>query len=328
MHLTNSDAKIYVAGHRGMVGRAIWSHLEDAGYTNLIGRTSDELDLRDPAATRAFLEAEQPNVVVLAAARVGGILANDRYPADFIGDNLAIEQSVIRAAHGTGVDRLVFLGSTCIYPKHAPQPMSEESLLTGPLEPTNQWYAVAKIAGHKLCEAYRRQHGDDMLTLMPTNLYGPGDDFDLETSHVLPALLRKAHEAKGAAPDGSDAPVTLWGSGEPKREFLYVEDLADAVRFVLETPEDEIRDVAPDGMLNVGVGEDLSINDLMALIQDVVGHEGPVKHDESKPDGTPRKLVDTSRMDALGWQAGTSLREGIERTYEWYREKEALNVQR
>lgn len=322
MHLTNSDAKIYVAGHRGMVGRAIWSHLEDAGYTNLIGRTSDELDLRDPAATRAFLEAEQPNVVVLAAARVGGILANDRYPADFIGDNLAIEQSVIRAAHGTGVDRLVFLGSTCIYPKHAPQPMSEESLLTGPLEPTNQWYAVAKIAGHKLCEAYRRQHGDDMLTLMPTNLYGPGDDFDLETSHVLPALLRKAHEAKGAAPDGSDAPVTLWGSGEPKREFLYVEDLADAVRFVLETPEDEIRDVAPDGMLNVGVGEDLSINDLMALIQDVVGHEGPVKHDESKPDGTPRKLVDTSRMDALGWQAGTSLREGIERTYEWYQAHE------
>ncbi|WP_259221411.1 GDP-L-fucose synthase family protein [Salinibacter ruber] len=322
MHLTNSDAKIYVAGHRGMVGRAIWSHLEDAGYTNLIGRTSDEVDLRDPAATRAFLEAEQPNVVVLAAARVGGILANDRYPADFIGDNLAIEQSVIRAAHETGVDRLVFLGSTCIYPKHAPQPMSEESLLTGPLEPTNQWYAVAKIAGHKLCEAYRRQHGDDMLTLMPTNLYGPGDDFDLETSHVLPALLRKAHEAKGAAPDGSDAPVTLWGSGEPKREFLYVEDLADAVRFVLETPEDEIRDVAPDGMLNVGVGEDLSINDLMAMIQDVVGHEGPVKHDESKPDGTPRKLVDTSRMDALGWQAGTSLREGIERTYEWYQAHE------
>ncbi|MCS4191577.1 GDP-L-fucose synthase [Salinibacter ruber] len=320
--MTNSDAKIYVAGHRGMVGRAIWSHLEDAGYTNLIGRTSDEVDLRDPAATRAFLEAEQPNVVVLAAARVGGILANDRYPADFIGDNLAIEQSVIRAAHETGVDRLVFLGSTCIYPKHAPQPMSEESLLTGPLEPTNQWYAVAKIAGHKLCEAYRRQHGDDMLTLMPTNLYGPGDDFDLETSHVLPALLRKAHEAKGAAPDGSDAPVTLWGSGEPKREFLYVEDLADAVRFVLETPEDEIRDVAPDGMLNVGVGEDLSINDLMAMIQDVVGHEGPVKHDESKPDGTPRKLVDTSRMDALGWQAGTSLREGIERTYEWYQAHE------
>jgi GDP-L-fucose synthase len=328
MHLTASDAKIYVAGHRGMVGRAIWQHLEEAGYTNLVGRTSDELDLRDPQATREFFAAEQPDFVVLAAARVGGILANDRYPADFIGDNLAIEQSVIRAAHETGVARLLFLGSTCIYPKHADQPMSEDSLLTGPLEPTNQWYAVAKIAGHKLCEAYHRQHGDDMVTLMPTNLYGPGDDFDLETSHVLPALLRKAHEAKGVAPDGSDAPVTLWGTGTPKREFLYVEDLADAVRFVLEQPEEQIRDVAPEGMLNVGVGEDLSINDLMALIQDVVGHDGPIEHDESKPDGTPRKLVDTSRLDALGWTAHTSLRDGIQQTYDWYREQEALNVQR
>ena len=322
MQLTSPDAKIYVAGHNGMVGRAIWQHLEEQGYTNLIGRSSDELDLRDPRATRDFFEAEQPDFVVLAAARVGGILANDRYPADFIGDNLAIEQSVIRAAHETGVERTLFLGSTCIYPKHADQPMSEDSLLTGPLEPTNQWYAVAKIAGHKLCEAYYRQHGDDMLTLMPTNLYGPGDDFDLETSHVLPALLRKAHEAKGAAPDGSDASVTLWGSGEPKREFLYVDDLADAVRFVLEQPEDEIRSVAPNGMLNVGVGEDLSINDLMALIQDVVGHTGPIEHDHSKPDGTPRKLVDTSRLDALGWTAQTGLREGIQRTYTWYRENE------
>jgi len=328
MHLTASDAKIYVAGHRGMVGRAIWQHLEDAGYANLVGRTSDELDLRDPQATRDFFEVEQPDFVVLAAARVGGILANDRYPADFIGDNLAIEQSVIRAAHETGVERLCFLGSTCIYPKHADQPMSEDSLLTGPLEPTNQWYAVAKIAGHKLCEAYHRQHGDDMVTLMPTNLYGPGDDFDLETSHVLPALLRKAHEAKGAAPDGSDAPVTLWGTGTPKREFLYVEDLAAAVRFVLEQPEEQIRDVAPEGMLNVGVGEDLSINDLMALIQDVVGHDGPVEHDETKPDGTPRKLVDTRRLDALGWTAQTALRDGIQQTYDWYREQEALGVQR
>ncbi len=328
MRLTSTDSKIYVAGHRGMVGRAIWEHLETAGYTNLVGRPSEELDLRDPRATRAFFEEEQPDVVILAAARVGGILANDRYPADFIGDNLAIEQSVIQAAHETGVDRLLFLGSTCIYPKHAPQPMPEDSLLTGPLEPTNQWYAVAKIAGHKLCEAMHQQHGDDMLTLMPTNLYGPGDDFDLETSHVLPALLRKAHEAKGAAPDGSDAPVTLWGTGEPKREFLYVDDLADAVRFVLEHPEDEIREEAPDGMLNVGVGEDLSINDLMALIQDVVGHDGPIEHDHSKPDGTPRKLVDTSRLDALGWQAQTSLRDGIQNTYDWYREHEALSVQR
>ena len=322
MHLSDPDTKIYVAGHRGMVGGAIWAHLQAAGYTNLVGRPSGELDLRDPHATRAFFEAERPDAVVLAAAQVGGILANDRYPADFIGNNLAIEQSVIQAAHDTGVDRLVFLGSTCIYPKHAPQPMPEDSLLTGPLEPTNQWYAVAKIAGHKLCEAFHRQHGDDMVTLMPTNLYGPGDDFDLETSHVLPALLRKAHEAKGAAPEGGDAPVTLWGSGTPKREFLYVDDLADAVRFVLETPEEELRDAAPDGMLNVGVGEDLSINDLMALIQDVVGHNGPVEHDRSKPDGTPRKLVDTSRMEALGWEADTSLREGIEKTYDWYRAHE------
>ncbi|WP_272509530.1 GDP-L-fucose synthase family protein [Salinibacter ruber] len=328
MRIDNQSGKVYIAGHRGMVGQAIWQHLDGVGYENLVGRTSDELDLRDPHATRQFFEEEQPDFVVLAAARVGGILANDRYPADFIGDNLAIQQSVINAAHETGVDRLIFLGSTCIYPKHAPQPMSEDSLLTGPLEPTNQWYAVAKIAGHKLCEAMHRQHGDDMVTLMPTNLYGPGDDFDLETSHVLPALLRKAHEAKGAAPDGSDAPVTLWGSGEPKREFLYVDDLADAVRFVLETPKDEIREVAPDGMLNVGIGEDLSINDLMALIQDIVGHNGPVEHDRSKPDGTPRKLVDTSRLDTLGWQADTALRDGIETTYDWFKQRVTSNVER
>jgi GDP-L-fucose synthase len=294
--------------------------LNEGGYQNLITRTSDELDLRDQQAVNDFMADEQPDVVIVAAARVGGILANDRYPYQFLYDNLAIETNLINAAHRQDIDRLIFLGSSCIYPKHAPQPMPEDSLLTGPLEPTNQWYAVAKIAGHKLCEAHHRQHGDDMFTLMPTNLYGPGDDFDLETSHVLPALLRKAHEAKGAAPDGSDAPVTLWGSGEPKREFLYVDDLADAVRFVLEQPEDTLRAEAPDGMLNVGVGEDLSINDLMALIQDVVGHEGPVEHDRSKPDGTPRKLVDTSRLDALGWTAQTSLREGIRKTYDWFRD--------
>ena len=245
MRLTNKNAKIYIAGHRGMVGSAVWRRLEQAGYTTLIGRTSSALDLRDPQATRAFFDAEQPAYVVLAAARVGGILANDQYPADFIGDNLAIQQSVITAAHETGVQRLLFLGSTCIYPKHAPQPMPEESLLTGPLEPTNQWYAVAKIAGIKLCQAYHRQHGDDFFSLMPTNLYGPNDNFDLETSHVLPALLRKFHEAKGAAPDGSDAPVTLWGSGTPQREFLHVGDLADAILFVLEHPEDTLRDAAP-----------------------------------------------------------------------------------
>ena len=320
MHLTDPSARIYIAGHRGMVGSAVWSALEAAGYTNLIGRTSSELDLRDQAATRAFFEEEQPDVVVVAAAKVGGILANDTYPADFLYDNLAIEMNIIEAAHRVGVDRLVFLGSTCIYPKHAPQPMREEHLLTGELEPTNEWYAIAKISGHKLCEAYHRQHGDDMLTLMPTNLYGPEDNFDLETSHVLPALIRKFHESKRET--GDDTPVTLWGTGTPKREFLHSRDLADAVRFVLETPEEEIRDVAPDGMLNVGVGEDLSINDLAALIRDVVGSEAPIEHDESKPDGTPRKLVDVRRMTKLGWTAETSLRDGIQEVYDWYREHE------
>ena len=322
MHLTDPNASIYIAGHRGMVGSAIWEALKSAGYTNLIGRTSSELDLRNQADTQAFFQAQQPDYVVVAAARVGGILANDQYPADFLYDNLAIEANVIRAAQQQGVERLVFLGSTCIYPKHAPQPMPEDSLLTGPLEPTNQWYAIAKIAGHKLCQAFHRQHGSDMVTLMPTNLYGPNDNFDLETSHVLPALIRKFHEAKGAAPDGSDAPVTLWGSGTPKREFLYSHDLADAVRFVLETPEDALREAAYEGMLNVGVGEDLSINELAATIQDVVGHDGPIEHDLSKPDGTPRKLVDTTRMDELGWSAQTSLHDGIQKTYDWYREHE------
>jgi GDP-L-fucose synthase len=322
MNLESKSAKIYVAGHRGMVGRAVWERLQEAGYTNLVGRASAELDLRDPAATQAFFDAEKPNFVVLAAARVGGILANDQYPADFLGDNLAIEQSVIQAAHETDVDRLVFLGSTCIYPKEAPQPMPEESLLTGPLEPTNQWYAVAKIAGVKLCEALHKQHGFDAVSLMPTNLYGPHDNFDLETSHVLPALIRKFHEAKGAGSEESDAPVTLWGSGTPRREFLLAEDLADAILHVLETPDERIRDVASDGLLNVGVGEDLSINDLAALIQNIVGHEGSIQHDRSKPDGTPRKLVDTARMEALGWTAQTSLRDGVERTYDWYLDHE------
>lgn len=322
MHLSDPSASIYIAGHRGMVGSAIWSALESAGYENIFGRTSSQLDLRNQADTHAFFEAQQPDYVVVAAARVGGILANDQYPADFLYDNLAIETNVLRAAQQQGVKRLVFLGSTCIYPKHAPQPMPEDSLLTGPLEPTNQWYAIAKIVGHKLCQAFHRQHGSDMVTLMPTNLYGPNDNFDLETSHVLPALLRKFHEAKGTAPDGSDAPVTLWGSGTPKREFLYSHDLADAVRFALETPEDDLREAAYEGMLNVGVGKDLSINELAATIQDVVGHDGPIKHDPTKPDGTPRKLVDTTRMDDLGWSAKTSLRDGIQKTYDWYREHE------
>lgn len=322
MHCTDPDARIYVAGHRGMVGSAVWRRLSDAGYTNRVGRTSSELDLRDQTATHTFFETEQPDVVILAAARVGGILANDTYPADFLYDNLAIEQNIIHAAHQTGVDRLIFLGSSCIYPKHAPQPMKEEHLLTGPLEPTNEWYAIAKIAGHKLCEAYHKQHGNDMVTLMPTNLYGPGDNFDLKTSHVLPALLRKFHEAQSAEDDGSDAPVTLWGTGTPKREFLYSEDLADAVAFIMETPEEEIRDVAPDGMLNVGVGEDIAIKDLAGVIREVVGSESPINYDTSKPDGTPRKLLDVSRMADLGWTADTSLRDGIQNLYDWYRTHE------
>jgi GDP-L-fucose synthase len=322
MHLRSPDATIYVAGHRGMVGRALVRRLEADGYT-WIGRTSAEVDLRNQADTLAFFRDAEPDFVVLAAATVGGILANDAYPADFLYDNVAIATNVIQAAHEVGVDRLLFLGSSCIYPKHAPQPMKEEHLLTGPLEPTNQWYAVAKITGLKHAEALSRQHGDDFLSLMPTNLYGIGDDFDLETSHVLPALLRKVHEAKGAAPDGSDAPVTMWGTGTPKREFLFVDDLADAVLHVLKQPEERIREVAPDGLLNVGVGEDLSINELMTVIQDVVGSDSPVEHDLSKPDGTPRKLLDVSRLRALGWEAQTSLRDGIQKTYDWYREHAA-----
>lgn len=319
MHLTSKDAPIYVAGHRGLVGSAIVRALRRAGYERLILRTRAELDLRVQADVDAFFDAERPAFVVLAAAKVGGILANDRYPADFISDNLVIQSNVIRAAHRVGVDRLVFLGSSCIYPKHAPQPMREEHLLTGPLEPTNQWYAVAKIAGLKLCEAYRRQHGDDFVSLMPTNLYGPGDNFDLETSHVLPALVRKFHEAKGTGglPDG---PVTLWGTGTPRREFLYSDDLADAVRFVLEQPADTLYAAAPDGLLNVGVGDDLEIRTLAERVREVVGSSSEIRYDTTKPDGTPRKLLDVSRMRSLGWQAQTSLDEGLRRTYAWFRE--------
>ncbi len=321
MHLSTTREKVYVAGHRGMVGSAVMHRLQQAGYDHLLVRTSEELDLRAQDEVERFFRQERPDVVVLAAAKVGGILANDTYPADFIYDNLAIELSVIRAAHEAGVKRLLFLGSSCIYPKHAPQPMKEEHLLTGPLEPTNQWYAMAKIAGIKLCQAYHRQHGDDFISLMPTNLYGPGDNFDLETSHVLPALLRKFHEAK--RPDEEpDQPVTLWGTGTPRREFLYSHDLADACLFALEQPERRLREVAPDGILNVGTGRDLEIRELAALIREVVGSRSETRHDTTKPDGTPRKLLDVSRMAALGWTARTPLREGIAQTYAWYREHE------
>ena len=319
MHLTSQDSIIYVAGHRGLVGSAVVRRLQQAGYDNLVLRTSDEVDLRVQADVAAFFEQEKPDFVVMAAAKVGGILANDRYPVDFIGDNLAIQTNVIQAAHRVGVQRLLFLGSSCIYPKHAPQPMQEAHLLTGPLEPTNQWYAVAKIAGIKLCQAYARQYDDDFLSLMPTNLYGPGDNFDLETSHVLPALIRKFHEAKrdGQLPD---AAVTLWGTGAPRREFLYCDDLADACRFVLQQPKAQLLSVAPDGLLNVGVGEDLTIRQLAETIREVVGSEGEIQYDASKPDGTPRKLLDVSRLAQLGWQARTPLEEGIRKTYAWYRD--------
>lgn len=323
MHLSHPNTRIFVAGHRGLVGSAVADRLTQAGFSNLVLRTRQELDLRNQAAVQSFFQAERPEVVVLAAAKVGGILANDRYPADFLGQNLEIQNNVIGAAHGAGVGRLIFLGSSCIYPKHAPQPMKEEHLLTGPLEPTNQWYAVAKIAGLMYTEALRRQHGADYWSLMPTNLYGPGDNFDLETSHVLPALIRKFHEAKGAGPNGADAGVTLWGTGSPRREFLYNQDLADAVVHVLQTPGERLAEVAPDGILNVGVGEDISIRELAELVRSVVGGEGDIVLDTSKPDGTPRKLLDVSRVRALGWTAPTGLGEGVRKTYDWYRSEVA-----
>ena len=317
MRLSSTQAKIYVAGHRGLVGAAVVRRLRKAGYDNLLLRTRQELDLRRQTDVEAFFEQERPDFVVMAAARVGGILANDRFPADFISDNLVIQTNVVRAAHEADVQRLLFLGSSCIYPKHAPQPLKEDALLTGPLEPTNQWYAVAKIAGVKLCQAYRRQHGRDFVSLMPTNLYGPGDNFDLATSHVLPALLRKFHEAKrsGGLPD---APVVLWGTGTPRREFLYNDDLADACLFLLRQPEETLYAHVPDGLFNVGVGEDIEIRALASLIQEVVGSRSPIEHDLSKPDGTPRKLLDVSRLKTLGWQAQTSLRDGLRKTYQWF----------
>ena len=253
----------------------------------------------------------------MAAAKVGGILANDTYPADFISDNIAIQTNVIRAAHQFQTQRLIFLGSSCIYPKLAPQPLKEDYLLTGPLEPTNEWYAIAKIAGIKMCQAYKKQHGNDFFSLMPTNLYGPHDNFDLKTSHVLPALIRKFHEAKDPA-GVQDFPVTLWGSGTPKREFLYVDDMADATVFAMEQPSDNIFKAAPDGILNVGVGEDISIKDLAGTIKSVLGNNSEIVYDTSKPDGTPRKLMDVSRINSLGWHAKTPLEEGIRLSHAWF----------
>ncbi len=315
MRLENKESGIFVAGHRGLVGSAIVRCLKANGFSNLILRSSDELDLRNQPAVDAFFEMKRPEFVVLAAAKVGGILANSRSPVPFLEDNLAIELNVIRAAWQTKVNRLLFLGSSCVYPKHAPQPLKEEYLLSGPLEPTNESYAVAKIAGIKLCEAYRKQYGADFVSLMPTNLYGPGDNFDLETSHVLPALIRKFHEAHVS---GSDDSVVLWGTGQPRREFLYIDDLADACLFVLRSPEDVVEQHAFNGLMNIGTGADLTIKELAELIRSVIGAKHDVVFDTSMPDGTPRKLMDVSALRSMGWDARTSLEEGIRRTYEWY----------
>ena len=301
------DARVYVAGHRGLVGSAIGRHLQAQGFTHLITRTRNELDLRDPHAVDAFFATERPEYVILAAAKVGGILANATYPADFIHQNLMIAANVIDAAHRYDVTKLLNLGSSCIYPKHAPQPLREDALLTGPLESTNRAYAIAKIAAIELCDAYRAQHGRSFISAMPTNLYGPGDNFDLETSHVLPALIRKAVEAKEAGAPS----ITVWGTGTPRREFLFVDDLADACLFLLEHFD------VP-GPINVGTGEDVTIRELAELVCEVVGYGGELEFDANKPDGTPRKLMDVTRLRELGWSARTSLASGVGRTSAWF----------
>ncbi|EAX48790.1 NAD-dependent epimerase/dehydratase [Thermosinus carboxydivorans Nor1] len=303
------DAKIYIAGHRGLAGSAIVRQLRSQGYVNIITRTSAELDLRCQAAVDAFFRAFRPEYVFLAAAKVGGIWANNRYPAEFIYDNLAIATNVIHAAHCYGVKKLLFLGSSCIYPKYASQPLKEEYLLTGELEPTNEWYAVAKIAGIKLCQAYRRQYDANFIAVMPANLYGINDNFDLETAHVLPALLRKFHEAKAA---GMSA-VTVWGSGKARREFLYVDDLAEACCFLMQNYDGE-------EIINVGTGTDITIRELAELIREIVGFNGDIIYDRTKPDGTFQKLLDVTKINRLGWQAKIGLREGIEKTYRWFKD--------
>lgn len=301
------NASIYVAGHRGMVGSAVKQKLEQEGFTNIICRTSTELDLRNQQAVLNLFKKEKPEIVIDAAARVGGILANRDYPWQFLYENLEIQNNIIASSHETGVEKLVFLGSSCIYPKHADQPMREDSLLTGELEPTNQWYAIAKIAGVKMVEALRKQYEKDYVSLMPTNLYGPRDNFDLKTSHVLPAMIRKFHDAKEAG----HLPVTLWGSGSPMREFLHVDDVADAVLFALKNKMEH-------HLYNVGTGKDITIKELASLIQKITGHEGEIQWDSSKPDGTPRKLMDVSRMKEAGWTYSIDLEKGIQATYDWF----------
>lgn len=305
------ESKIYIAGHRGMVGSAIWRQLEQEGYNNLIGKSSKELDLRNQQAVAEFFQAEKPDVVIDAAARVGGIMANSTYPYQFLMENLQIQNNLIESSLAHDVQKFIFLGSSCIYPKLAPQPLKEEYLLTGSLEPTNDAYALAKIAGIKACEAIRKQFGKDYVSLMPTNLYGTHDNFDLATSHVLPAMIRKFHDAKL----NNHAPVTLWGTGSPLREFLFVDDMAASVIFALEN-------VLPEHLYNVGTGEDLSIKALAETMQKIVGHQGSIAWDSSKPDGTPRKLIDISKMHELGWKHKVELEEGIKRTYQWFLENQ------
>ncbi|MFC0428824.1 GDP-L-fucose synthase family protein [Chryseobacterium scophthalmum] len=305
----SKESKIYIAGHRGMVGSAIWRQLSEQGYTNLIGLTSGELDLKDQKAVADFFVTKKPDVVIDAAARVGGILANNTFPYQFLMENMQIQNNLIDAALKNDVEKFIFLGSSCIYPKLAPQPLKEEYLLTDSLEPTNEWYAVAKITGIKTCEAIRKQFGKDYVSMMPTNLYGTHDNFDLNTSHVLPAMIRKFHEAK----ENNHAPVTLWGSGTPMREFLFVDDMAASVIFALENK-------LPEHLYNVGTGVDLTIKELAELIQKTIGHAGEIVWDSSKPDGTPRKLMDVSKMHNLGWKHQVSLEDGISKTYQWFLE--------
>jgi GDP-L-fucose synthase len=307
-----NNSKIYVAGHRGMVGSAIVRQLEKAGYNNIVMRTSAELDLRRQEQVEAFFEKEKPEFVFLAAAKVGGIKANDTYRADFLYDNLAIEANIIHSAYNSGVEKLLFLGSSCIYPKMANQPLKEEALLTGLLEPTNEPYAIAKIAGIKLCEAYRDQYGANFISAMPTNLYGLNDNYDLQNSHVLPALIRKFHEAKE-----NDAPeVEIWGTGSPKREFLHVDDLAEACLFLMENYDEK-------QFVNIGTGKDVSIKELATTIKETVGFSGELNFDTSKPDGTPRKLMDVSKINGMGWNHSIELEQGIKSVYEDYRENVA-----
>jgi len=306
----NKTTKIYIAGHNGMVGSAVWRALSALGYTNLIGKSSKELNLRNQAEVNAFFEVEKPEVVVDAAAKVGGILANNENPYPFLMENLQIQNNLIDAAHNFEVEKFIFLGSSCIYPKYAPQPLKEDYLLTDSLEPTNQWYAIAKIAGVKACEAIRKQYNKDFVSLMPTNLYGSYDNFDLKSSHVLPAMIRKFHEAKK-----DNAAVELWGSGTPMREFLHVDDMAKAVVYAVEN-------TLEDNLYNVGTGVDVTIKELAHTIQEIVDHTGTIVWDSSKPDGTPRKLMDVSKLKNQGWQAEIDLKSGIARTYQWFLENQ------